>query len=232
MARRAEHGGYHDILIIVDQLDRIPQKQLNDHGLTNHEDLFLNGSRVLRSLQCDVLYTVPIELAYSHCNGRLQDVYGFEVLSLPMIDVRDEQGLELLRRILARRVEKAGGQLEHVFAGPNLLDQVCKLSGGHPRSLFSLLRAALDRTEALPLTEPVVDRTVKMQASDFRKSLSDEEWKDLLRVHDTHKPLRESPADRDRWMTFLRERYVYAYYDPDGDGLWYDWNPLLAEARR
>ncbi|MGH3851795.1 MAG: hypothetical protein ACRDRT_19260, partial [Pseudonocardiaceae bacterium] len=35
-----EHGGYGGIAIIVDQLDRIPRKQLN--GCTNYENLFLN----------------------------------------------------------------------------------------------------------------------------------------------------------------------------------------------
>src|SRR5262249_51255401 len=54
--------GYEDVLIIVDELDRIPQRQLNDHGITNHEQLFLNSADVLRALQCDVLYTIPIEL--------------------------------------------------------------------------------------------------------------------------------------------------------------------------
>jgi len=31
---------------------------------------------------------------------------------------------------------------------------------------------------------------------------------------------------------FLRERYVYAYYDAENEGLWYDWNPLLGEVKR
>lgn len=67
-------GGYQRILIIVDQLDRIPQKLLN--GVTNHENLFFDHAGTLRALRCDVLYTVPIELAYSRCRNRLKDHYG------------------------------------------------------------------------------------------------------------------------------------------------------------
>jgi hypothetical protein len=56
--------GYDDVLIIVDQLDRVPQKVLNQ-DLTNHESLFLDQAGILRALNCGVLYTIPIELAYS-----------------------------------------------------------------------------------------------------------------------------------------------------------------------
>ncbi|MGH3928050.1 MAG: hypothetical protein ACRDTT_35165, partial [Pseudonocardiaceae bacterium] len=86
--------GYERMLIIVDQLDRIPQKLLNGHRVTNHESLFLDHAGTLRALSCPVLYTVPIELAYSRCHGRLQDVYGSKVLTLPAIPVRDRDGEE------------------------------------------------------------------------------------------------------------------------------------------
>ena len=223
------NGGYQDVLLIVDQLDRIPQKSLNDKGLTNHADLFLNASNVLRALQCDVVYTIPIELAYSHCHGRLQDVYGAEIYTLPMVNVREERGLELFKRIVQLRVEKAGLSISQVFGEGALLDRLCQMSGGHPRTLFGLLRSALERAAELPLDAGIISRTLKMQASDFRKGLSDEEWEALKKVRDTHKPLTGSETDHGRWMRFLRERYVYAYYGPDGEGLWYDWNPLLGE---
>lgn len=225
-----EKHNYSDLLIIVDQLDRIPQKQLNEQGLTNHEQLFLNSSGVLRALQCDVLYTIPIELAYSYCHGRLVDVYGGEILTLPMIDVTNPKGLEMMRDIALRRIRAGGVDAGEMFSPEDQLDRLCRLSGGHPRSLFALIRAALDRTDHLPLTEPVITRSIRMQASDFGKSLSAEQWDALKRVHENRQGL-QADAERQQWMTFLRERYVYAYYDVE-KGPWYDWNPLLEEARR
>ena len=71
--------GYDDILILVDQLDRIPQKVINDRGLTNHENIFLDNSAILRALTCDVMYTIPIELADSlvgyACSRRTEAPY-------------------------------------------------------------------------------------------------------------------------------------------------------------
>jgi hypothetical protein len=224
--------GCEDVLIIVDQLDRIPQKQLSDRGLTNHEQLFLNSADVLRALQCDVLYTIPIELAYSHCHGRLADVYGGAILTLPMITVSGaagEPGIERMIKIVRRRAEAAGVPTMKGLCTKDDLQRLCLLSGGHPRSLFILLRSAIDRSEGLPLETPAIDRAIRQQASEFGKTLSDEQWTALKQVHDTGKPLNADPAS---WMTFLRERYVYPYYDPKSEGLWYDWNPLLGEGNR
>lgn len=224
-----ENGGYNDILLIVDQLDRIPQKQLNNHGLTNHEQLFLNSTDALRALQCDVLYTIPIELAYSHCHGRLNDAYGGALLTLPMISVpgREDSGLRHLIDIIRRRAHAAGLMIEDVCP-LDVLERLCRLSGGHPRSLFTLLGAALDRTDDLPLTAAIVARAIRSQAAEFGKSLSGDQWQALKTVHENREAL-TGEEQRGVWMTFLRERYVYAYYDGEADGLYYDWNPLLAE---
>ncbi len=119
-------------------------------------------------------------------------------------------------------------RLEDLSAADDL-QRICLLSGGHPRSLFTLLRSAIDRSDGLPLPAQAIDRAVRQQSSDFAKSLSDGQWTALKQVHATGRPLNEDPAT---WMTFLRERYVYAYYDPDNEGLWYDWNPLLGEVNR
>jgi len=70
-------------LIIVDQLDRIPQKHLGQ--ATNHEDLFLKSARVLRALGCNVLYTIPIELSYTDRHAQLSDaVHGAKTTALSL----------------------------------------------------------------------------------------------------------------------------------------------------
>jgi hypothetical protein len=128
-----------------------------------------------------------------------------------------------------RRAEAAGVASLADLCTLEALQRLCLLSGGHPRSLFTLLRSAIDRSDALPLETQAIDRAIRQQASEFGKSLSEEQWTALKQVHSTGKPLTADPAS---WMTFLRERYVYAYYDPENEGLWYDWNPLLGEVKR
>jgi hypothetical protein len=227
-----KNGGFDDILLAVDQLDRIPQKIVNDRGLTNHENLFLDNAGILRALACDVLYTLPIELAYSLRRVNLQTTYGTDILALPVIPVRQrggepsEQGLGVLRQIVGARTAKAGLRPDEVFAEPELLDRFCLLSGGHFRTLFVLLRAALERCDQLPITGDLAELAVRRAANDLSLPLRAREWQALEQIHRTKAPL-EKPEDAGLWYDLLRGLYVFTY--EDGAGLWYDWNPLLGE---
>lgn len=68
-----EHRSCRNIVLIVDQIDRTPQRLLSA-DLTNHVDLFLHNEGVPRSLDCHVVYAIPIEPAYSRSRNRLRDV--------------------------------------------------------------------------------------------------------------------------------------------------------------
>jgi hypothetical protein len=228
-----ENGGYQDVVVMVDELDRIPQKVLNEQGLTNHENLFLDHAAVLRFLSCDVLYTIPIELAYSTCRARLTMTYSSEILTLPVIPVsrRDgkdrDEAMSALRRVVEARVEKAGATPELVFDHPDLLTLLCRLSGGHVRNLFVLLRSALERADQLPLTQPVIDQAVRRQAIDLSLALSRKQWTALDQVHRTKQPVEDVNG---LWYQLLKDLFVLAY--EDDKGAWYDWNPLLGEVPR
>ncbi len=221
-----EHGGYTSIAIIVDQLDRIPRKQLN--GYTNHENLFLDHVGALRALNCDVLYTIPIELAYSRAHARLQDAYGSEILALPAVPVTTRDGGEfpagvaVLREIVQRRTDKAGVGLDEVFADPDLLEDVLRYSGGHIRGLFVMLQSILHRAAELPISRAITQRGLRRAAADLAVPLRPLDWELLARVHESHDKVGDDPGV---WNELLRDRFVLAYEDEDGH--WYDRNPLL-----
>jgi hypothetical protein len=84
--------GFEDILLIIDDLDKIPQKVLSEQGLTNHENLFLDNAATLRAISCSLLMTIPIELAYSPAQGRLRDDYGAAIGTIPLVTVVDRRG--------------------------------------------------------------------------------------------------------------------------------------------
>ncbi|MGI9001532.1 MAG: hypothetical protein ACR2GH_07675 [Pseudonocardia sp.] len=224
---KPENGGYADVAIIVDQLDRIPRKQIN--GYTNHENLFLDHNGPLRALNCDVLYTIPIELAYSRAHARLQDAYGSTILTLPAVPVTTRHGdaefapgLEMLREIVRRRADKAGVPLGEIFAEDDLLDEVLRRSGGHVRGLFVMLGSILDRTAELPITQAIVTRGLRRAAADLALPLRAPDWEVLAQVHACRGQVGE---DNNAWNELLRDRFVLAYEDEEGH--WYDRNPLL-----
>jgi hypothetical protein len=221
--------GCEGILLIVDQLDRIPRKLINGRGLTNHESLYLDSSGILRALDCHVIYTVPVELVHSHVRPRLQNLYG-QALSLPAIPVIDrngrenEPGCETLRQIVLNRAEKAGMSVEEVFVDPSSLGQLCRLSGGHVRTLCNLMRSTIELCGELPLSADAVLQTARAWAVDLAEPLNQADWTLLRQVHQTHEAPREA-AEQEVLSGLLANMYVLGYRDQQGAYL--DWNPLL-----
>ncbi len=224
--------GYDDVLIIVDQLDRVPQKVLYE-DLTNHESLFLDQSGILRALDCGVLYTIPVELAYSRCRIRLSNTYGSEALSLPVLPVvrRDgspnEGGIKALSEIVNRRAAKAELEPRKLMDEPSL-ERLCRLSGGHVRSLFVMLREVLDRCDALPVPSEVLERAIRASAQNLSLPLRAAEWAVLDEIKRTQAPV-EGEGEA-LWYALQRDLFVFCYQDEQG--FWYAPNPLLNELQR
>jgi hypothetical protein len=104
--------------------------------------------------------------------------------------------------------------------------RLANLSGGHVRNLFILIRSALDYCDTLPLTDAIVDLTVRQEADSISLPLGKREWTVLTEVHKTRRPLEDTG---EIWYGLLRDSYVFGYRDDRG--MWYDWNPLLAYAQ-
>jgi hypothetical protein len=219
-----------DILVIVDQLDRIPQKIINDQGLTNYSNIYLDNAAILRALQCHVLYTVPIELAFGAEHLRLKTNYGSETLLLPLIPASrrtgedSPEGLRALCHIVDKRIARAGAAPQQVFE-TSVLERLCRVSGGYISSLFTLLRSAMDRIDDLPITGAIADQTIRRQAIDLSLSIRPEQREALHAVHVSKACF---TADPDLWNLLLRNLMVLPYEDQSG--VWYDCNPLLAAA--
>lgn len=228
--------GFDDVLLIVDDLDRIPQKLLLEGGVTNHHSLFLDGSQALRAINCSLLLTVPIELAYSPANARLRDVYGGAIHTVPLLPIADRAGepstagQQALVEIVGRRARQAFGATEsapaacaaRIFEDEGLLCRVVQLSGGHLRSLLVIVSELLDWVDALPIAASTVDRYATEAAHNLSRALFPPD-RELLRQVAADGQSSEDP----RFFELLRSMYLFAYRAEDGD--WYGLNPLLAE---
>jgi hypothetical protein len=223
-------GDYDDILLIVDDLDKIPQKMLGDGRVSNHENLFLDNAGTLRAIHCSMLLTVPIELAYSPAQGRLRDDYGSAIYTVPLVSIADREGERnaageaAMVEILTRRADRAlGDGRERIFADRELLERVVRLSGGHVRSLLVLVSELLDWVDDLPITAPTVDRFVPRAAKDLARALAASDKELLAELRRTG-----VPPETDRFWPLVRNHYVFAYESGDDD-YWYGLNPLLQE---
>jgi hypothetical protein len=228
-------AGYDDLLLIVDDLDKIPQKVFADGRVTNHENLFLDNAGTLRAITCSLLLTVPIELAYSPAQGRLKDDYGASIVTVPLISIADRSGEpnpageDALIEILGRRAQRAFGVdtgdaatcAQRIFGDEELLRRVLRLSGGHVRSLLVLVSELLDWVEELPVAAAIVDRYVPRAAKDLARALTKSDRELLTQLAQTG-----AQPEVARFWDLLRNQYAFAYESGD-DEYWYGLNPLL-----
>lgn len=237
-ARQHLHAqGFEDILLIVDDLDKIPQKVLTEQGLTNHENLFLDNAATLRAITCSLLMTVPIELVYSHAQGRLRDDYGRAIATIPLIAVQDRDrapvaaGEQALIEVIGRRAKVAFAEpdtdaataAQQIFTSKADLTRAVRLSGGHLRGLLVMLTELLDRVDELPISHETLENYIPRAAKDMARGLSPQDREVLRAVAST----KEASGDP-RFFDLLRNHYVFAYQYSKGED-WYDVNPLLWE---
>lgn len=213
----------HDILIVVDELDRMPKS-------AEWERLFIDGASWLRALGCHMLYTVPLELYYSRQQKQLLDIYGTDMMILPVMPLYDRDGnehslaLKALGEIVGRRGRAAGLDISDMFEGEDLLREILVVSGGHVRTLLRMLRSMLNRCDDLPITRDIAEKAIRREAAELAVAMSDDDWRILAKVHATKEPV--NGPETEHWNELIRGQYVFAYYQ-DGARYWYDWNPIL-----
>lgn len=224
--------GREQLVVIADNLDRIVPV-IQEDGRTNHDHIFLDRCEQLKALSCNLVYTVPISMLYSHRASDLRDNYG-DAQILPMIMVRMpdgvvlEAGLAKLKEIIAKRVNPIVGDrnLEtEIFDSKETLEQLCLMSGGHVRELCLLMRGAVKRTNSLPITAKAVQRSITEARDVYRRTVNQEQWSILAEVS-----LSKQLANDDRYRSLLFTRCLleYVYFDEQGEmKRWCDVHPLI-----
>ncbi len=220
-------------MVIGDSLDRIALT-IQEGDRTSHEHIFIDRHEQLRSLDCYLIYTVPISLVYSDKCTVLEDYYG-TVQVLPMITTRDRQGhpdeagVAKLKEMIERRAEQAGSTLDQVFGDDSLLTDLCLSSGGHVRNLMLLVKTALRYTDTLPIPEQAAQRAKAELRETYRQAINEDEWTILAGVHRNKKM-----PNQDAYRKLLFNRCILEYHSLEGDQNqafvpWQDVHPLIYE---
>ena len=232
-AKRKLPKGKTHLVAIADNLDRIvliPQ----EHGRTNHDEIFLDRAQQLQGLNCHIIYTIPISMVYSSRAADLRDIYG-DPQVLPMIMVQapddgetDAAGLAKITEIIKKRIEpfapKANLETE-IFSSAEGLLRLCLMSGGHVRNLMLLVRSAIDHIDSLPITEKAIQRGITQARDTYRRTVEQDEWELLAKVTESKQIDND---DRYRKLLFNRCVLQYGYFDDEGElQPWYDAHPLI-----
>jgi len=150
----------------VDNLDRVYLKTVSNTNRNTHEALFLDAGDYLRGLVCDVIYTIPPTL-YSQYGPRLETIYGSQPKMLPMIPIakysggEDERGIAKLIETIDNRLREAGTAHDQAFDSAETVKRLCLASGGHMRRLMTLMQAACNNADNLPVTRQAAEYAIR-----------------------------------------------------------------------
>lgn len=224
--------GKQGLVVIVDNLDRVDQKE-NTHGRTQPEYLFIDRGELLNKLNCHMVYTIPLLLAFSNDLRMLTTRFGIDPKILPMVRVKQrdgercEEGIASLRQMVMARAfpdlnvqERISLTLE-VFDSPETLDRLCLVSGGHVRNLLVLLYRCLQRDDP-PISRDNLESVISQRRQEFSLVITPDDWELLRQVAETKRVSGEN-----EYKTLLRSLFVFEYHDSQGS--WFDINPVLAE---
>ncbi|NET52563.1 MAG: hypothetical protein F6K09_28955 [Merismopedia sp. SIO2A8] len=224
------------LVVIVDNLDRVDNRQKEGSKRTLPEYLFVDRGDQLRQLHCHVIYTIPLNLAFSNEFELLKNRLG-DVKRLPMVPIQRQDGSDLAtgmallkQMVLARAFPDADATerlqgVEQIFEQPTMLERLCQISGGHSRNLLRILRRCLEEDDP-PITHDCLERAIREHRDDLSLAITSDEWALIQEVTQQQKV-----SGEDGHHTLLRSLFVFEYDDPT-EGRWFAVNPVLRETKK
>jgi hypothetical protein len=169
-----------DLLIIIDNLDRMPPDKA--------EEVFINHGTQLGALGTKVVYTFPIHLCYSiKANVLDQNFHYREILPIIRINNKDNsefhKGRERLKEIVYKRMNPS---LFDIIA----LDALVYFSAGHIRHLFQLILEAsfsADIRRANKIEVEDVKEAVRKFRNNYIRQIPTDCYALLKKVYETKK---------------------------------------------
>jgi hypothetical protein len=222
---REKYPQYKGILIIVDNLDRVPVN-VGDH-------LFFDYATQLQELDCNIIYTVPISVVYSPKN--VGNVFDQNPHILPMVNIYqynpevnrqntdlkyNKTYLNAMAGLIAKRVN-----IDLLFESPNDLLKIALASGGHVRQLMRIMRTACFTA--------VSNGNDKINPDDINYAIKQEQFTFERVIPSQHYPiiaevcLTKNLENREIAQQVLYNTSVLEY---NGDNRWNYVNPVIKQS--
>lgn len=225
-----EGKGFRGLVVIVDDLDKMITREIRDTGILTTERLFIHRSAQLTAFKCHVIYTLPIELAYSHHDANIRRVYGGHLPVVPMTKIETPPpegktfapGIKKFREIISARLTSVGADDDILFQSGKVRDDLIKLTGGQPTELMNFIREALV-TDGLPITSHGVKRCRFELMRSYRRQLRADHW---LLVEEARRTgqIERTEENEKAFRQLLDSRALLLYRN---DEEWYGVNPAI-----
>jgi hypothetical protein len=231
--KQLKQQGKKGLAVIVDNLDRLDSRVRPD-GKSQHEYLFIDQSECLTKLACHLVYTFPLSMRYGNEPRKLMQRYN-SLMVLPMVPPIDQYGnsydarMVLLRQMVLRRAIPEGTDEERItrlgdfFESEDVIDRLCRISGGNNRDLMRLLNSWIKKEQQLPLRADTLEQVIRERRNEMVVVISDDEWELLRQVQK-----RKMVSGNGEYQFLISSRWMFEYQQ--GAESWFAVNPILLEA--
>lgn len=220
--------GYSNLVIIVDDLDKMVLRPNEAAGCSTGENLFINRESQLSAFECHLVYTMPIALAYSHKERTISSLYNLSHIPIvPMTKIMSPDGkkyapgFKSFQDMIDKRLTSAGAKSDDVFED-GVRDKLIELSGGQPRELMTIVRASIANGE-LPISISSLDKATRKFKHAYGRQLQQEHLDIIEEVKKSQSYKRNEKYDK-YWMELLDSRAILQYVNSKE---WYAVNPLI-----
>jgi len=221
---------FRGLVIIVDDLDKMITRPHEAAGCSTTEYLFVHRSAQLTAFQCHLVYTVPIELAYSHHESTIKRLYGGDFPVVPMTKIETPpphgkayaKGIAKFREMIDARLNSVGATEDDLFESDKVRNDLIKLTGGQPTELMTLIREAIV-TNGIPIGAQGIKRTSQEVMRSYRRQLRADHWPVLEEARKTGQVVR-TEANEKPFRELLESRALLLYRN---DEEWYGLNPAV-----
>jgi AAA ATPase domain len=178
---RQKFPQYKGFLVVFDNLDRVPP-HVGEH-------LFFDYAPQLQTLNCNIIYTVPISVLYSEKKVTnffdntnivpMVNIYDLK-LDIPALAYRDDV-LKTVASLIEYRVN-----VDDIFESSDRLLDLIKASGGHIRQLMQMMRTAIISASSAgrsKIDAEDVTVAIKQVQFDFERIIPDEHYPILVQVY-------------------------------------------------
>ncbi len=221
--------GWRGLVVIVDDLDKMITRPHPAAGCSTTEYLFVHRSAQLTAFRCHLIYTLPIELAYSHHEPTIKRLYhGLPVVPMTRIATQppnsmpNDLGMRKFREIIDARLRSVGAGRNDLFESDAVCNELIKLTGGQPTDLMTLIREAIVSAD-LPIGAKAVKRCRDEAMRGYRRQLRIDHWPLLNEVRRTGQIVR-TVENESALRELLDGRALLLYRNDDE---WYGLNPAI-----
>lgn len=226
-----------DIVLILDNLEKIQRIDHHKEGEESQRELFIERAPQFNGLEAHVVFTLPLSLVRSH-GPQLERLYGNTPLVLPMIKVMERDrttgypaGRARLSEILQKRAD--GKPIAEIFR-PNALDWLITYCGGDVRELVHFVRRACNETETLPIDLKAAQRALRPTISTYSTSIPAAHWPKLAKLERSPDQTIDNNDPDSRKMLEMVSVMEYLNGGDESDPFsvaepWYAVNPIVRQ---